>query len=218
MKVYKFRSLASELDYYRIKELIETGEFFYSKFFDLNDPMEGSFMSADRTVIDGIYSKKNEYRICSFSGVKGFNNPAMWGYYANGFCGIVIEVEVEKNSVRKINYIDSIDIINSTNQTEKLLLSKFKNWKHENELRSLVRTESQKHKVGRISKIYFGNPYGRALNQSKIFKESHKLMGYKSHANKLIQFLKHKPEIKMSFVYTGEKQIVIENTTPKVFR
>lgn len=41
-----------------------------------------------------VFTEKNAYRICSFSGEKALSNPAIWGYCANGFKGVAIEVEV----------------------------------------------------------------------------------------------------------------------------
>ena len=43
MKVYKFRKLTNESDLDRLKGILETGNFWCSNFWDLNDPMEGVF-------------------------------------------------------------------------------------------------------------------------------------------------------------------------------
>ena len=113
MILYKFRSLSSALDLDRAKQILETGHFWCSKFSELNDPMEGAFTILSDAVISdefkSVYKEKSRYKICSFSGQRGFENPAMWGYYANGFRGICIRVEVEDESkIAEIKYEDEI--------------------------------------------------------------------------------------------------------------
>jgi len=108
LKLYKFRSLGTELDVCRLKSLIETGHFWCSKIWDLNDPMEGVYRNSNFNTedIERIFSDKNNHLICSFSGEKGFKNPLLWGYYANGFKGAVIEIEVEKDNdyIKRMDY------------------------------------------------------------------------------------------------------------------
>lgn len=43
MKIYKFRPLTEELDYWRLKNILETKKFWCSNFWELNDPMEEIF-------------------------------------------------------------------------------------------------------------------------------------------------------------------------------
>jgi hypothetical protein len=51
-----------------------------------------------------ILGAKAHYKICSFSDEKAFSNPIMWGYYANGFRGVAVEIEVCGEEVNKIKY------------------------------------------------------------------------------------------------------------------
>ena len=90
MKLYKFRQLTSCRDLERIIEILETNKFHCAKFSEMNDPMEGVYIATVPSKIDKILTEKNEKRICSFSSKEGFENLAMWGYYANGFKGIPI--------------------------------------------------------------------------------------------------------------------------------
>lgn len=106
MKLYKFRPLAKEEDFQRAKSIIETGCFWCSRFSELNDPMEGVFCTANHKIIDDAYKQKVSYRICSFSAEAAFENPCMWGYYANGFKGIAIEIEVSDEAKKMIHEID----------------------------------------------------------------------------------------------------------------
>ncbi|MFA6756860.1 MAG: hypothetical protein WCR62_03875, partial [Sulfurospirillaceae bacterium] len=91
--VYKLMSLSSEKDLCRIIEIICTNKFHCSTFSEMNDPMEGVYTYEHKHLVEpDLPATKNKYKICSFSGLKGFENPAMWGYYANGFKGIAIEI------------------------------------------------------------------------------------------------------------------------------
>ena len=102
MKLYKFRPLANDRDRDYLKEILETRKFHCSKFQDLNDPMEGIYYAADRAnIIDLIFKAKARYKICSFSNEEAFSKPIMWGYYANGFRGVAVEIEVSEKEVKK---------------------------------------------------------------------------------------------------------------------
>ena len=143
MKFYKFRKLTSELDYYRLKEIIENNEFWCSNFWELNDPMEGVFKIDSKLAekISEIYEEKGQYKICSFSGKKAFENPIMWGYYADGFKGVAIEIDLSEEKLKKIKYSDSAMEFDSSSvlddNVEKILLNKNTAWEHEDEYRYL---------------------------------------------------------------------------------
>ena len=158
MKVYKFRQLIGGTDFCRLKEIIETRKFKCSKFQDLNDPMEGVFSILIKSeninynkkiqkIIDAVYSKKMKHKICSFSGEEGFKNPSMWGYYAGGFKGVAIEVEVSQNKLKEVKckdkdfWIDNEKISIDTEDNilvddiyvEEILTVKKRAWENENE-------------------------------------------------------------------------------------
>jgi hypothetical protein len=199
MKLYKFRPLANDIDFNRAQEILNTGRFYCSGFSELNDPMEGAFTifpndsELGRGIINAIYSDKNKYKICSFSASRAFKKPTMWGYYANGFRGIAIEIEVNKNDVRKIKYVDAIthveDIHDITRTTKEVLTTKLNPWKHEAEYRFLTESEGgdSKHKIGTITAIYFGHPYERAVNRERIYENSTALSGFENWKKKLIE-------------------------------
>jgi hypothetical protein len=183
VKLYKFRPLANDTDFDRAKAILETKHFWCSQFTELNDPMEGVFYI--RKENDHItYIRKNEYRLCSFSGSEAFKNPAMWGYYANGFKGVAIEIEVDKSNVKKIGYVK-----NSTNdnEIENILTSKLTPWEHEAEYRFLKESENNFHKIGEITGVYFGNPYGNVVNRGEIETKSKSLSKYKELKEELIK-------------------------------
>src|SRR3989344_8601879 len=166
--IYKFRPLATQDDFDRAKNILETGHFWCSKFSELNDPMEGAFHASTIKKIDEALEQKMHYKICSFSGEKAFEEPTLWGYYANGFRGIAIEVECEDTKVRKINYKENIKSINNTSIDE-ILTTKLDPWKKEEEYRFLVESDNNFHKIGKIKAVYFGDPYNRATNKSNIY-------------------------------------------------
>lgn len=205
VKLYKFRPLAEVKDFQRAKSIIETGRFWCSQFSELNDPMEGVFYIRNENV-DGIYNEKNKYRICSFSGKKAFGNPAMWGYYANGFEGMAIEIEVNKEDVKKIAYVDdspSLEGLTGNDKIEKILTSKLKPWKHEMEYRFLKIPEENEHlnehPIGKITAVYFGKPHSDIVNKWAVYKENEKLQCYQCFRNKLITIAQNKG-IKCFFV------------------
>ncbi|MDP3882764.1 MAG: hypothetical protein Q8Q48_01780 [Candidatus Staskawiczbacteria bacterium] len=199
MRIYKFRSLANETDYCRLRNILETGYFWCSKFFELNDPMEGVFSLSgendgiiDRGISD-IYSLKNEYKICAFSGREGFLNPAMWGYYTNGFKGVAIEIEIEENKVEKISYKENILEIFLHRNTDtpefdaivkNIFTKKLKAWEREDEYRYLIKSDNNYHKIGKMTAVYFGNPYGNLSNTPDIQKNE-KLVEYTNFRKKL---------------------------------
>ena len=86
VKLYKFRPLANNKDFRRLKSILKTRKFHCSKFTELNDPMEGVYNFSDYDnrpeAIGLILGAKASYKICSFSSEDAFTNPLMWGYFA----------------------------------------------------------------------------------------------------------------------------------------
>ena len=188
MKLYKFRALGTVEDFNRLKNIIETGHFWCSNFWDLNDPMEGvyknsSILSSD---INKIFSEKNKYKICSFTGQKGFNNTTLWGYYANGFKGVIIEIEIRNiNKINPINYVSKEIFQQNIEDVKLILLRKLDDWKSEDEFRFLIKSENNLHKIGKIIKVHFGTPYSGLTNTNKIFEKSKNLNRYNELKEKL---------------------------------
>lgn len=194
IKLYKFRPLANEEDYERLKGILETGKFWCSTFPELNDPMEGVFYGQKEDV-GVIYNEKNKYKICSFSYKEAFEDPAMWGYYANGFKGMAIKIEVNKSNVKIIDYVNEIPSLEDLpvdNKIVKILTTKSTPWTKEAEYRFLKKSEINFHKVGKITGVYFGNPYGDVANRREIETKSESLSEYIKFKEKLIKFAKVK--------------------------
>lgn len=192
MKVYKFRQLQSCKDLCRIKEIIKTGKFWCSNFSDLNDSMEGVYIAKNEDIVHKIFNQKNTYKICSFSGQKGFENPAMWGYYAGGFHGVAIEVEIDEHKIEKVKY--TCNTI-ASGDVKDILTSKLKCWEHEDEYRYLDNTKHNSVEIGETTKVYFGNPYVGLKNTEKIEQNNKNLTKYKGFREELKEFL-NLPELK----------------------
>lgn len=189
MKLYKFRQLTSCKDLERIIEILKTNKFHCAKFSEMNDPMEGVYFVIDTSKVDKILNEKNEKRICSFSSEEGFKNPAMWGYYANGFKGIVIELEVDNGIVEEVIYKNKLP---KTEDIKKFLTTKLKYWKHEAEYRFITKNNEDKCEIGKITKVYFGTPYEKLINSSEIISNSKQILEYKKYKEKLEEFLVEK--------------------------
>ncbi len=190
LKLYKFRALANCQDYKRIKGIIETGKFWCSPLWEQNDPMEGVYTYLKNETLSNsknIFTQKNKYKICSFSGDRALNDPRMWGYYANGLKGIAVEIEIDQKEVKKIDYdlnhwfadIKQADI-------EKIITSKLEQWAFEDEYRFLHEGESNCVQIGRITGVYFGNPYSRLENKKQIIESSSKNKIYQTIKDKII--------------------------------
>ena len=189
MKLYKFRKLITQEDFYRLKNIVETGCFWFSDFWELNDPMEGIFYAQDLIDIKKVFIQKINYKICSFSGEKGFNNPAMWGYYADGFCGVAIEIEIDEALIERVSYskiVYSVVLENDhEDEAKKVLVNKLDCWRHEDECRCLVKTDKNFNTVGEIRAIHFGSPYMNAENKNDFIGSCKRISNYHVFKNKL---------------------------------
>jgi hypothetical protein len=174
-KLYKFRSLGTCKDLERAQEILNTGNFWCSRFWELNDPMDGIYWfkagTLDNAFIQQLYVAKSSHALCSFSGEKAFGDPIMWGYYANGFKGIALEIEVDCNQtgITKMSYAS--EIVNITESVgagddavRRILTTKLCCWQHEHEYRYLHKGADGLQKIGTITAVYFGNPYKTTVN------------------------------------------------------
>ena len=212
MKLYKFRSLDNEKSYQYALDIIRNNMFYCAKFYEMNDPMEGVFFIYSQHPderISQIYTEKNKYRICCFSTEEGFKNPAMWGYYTNGFKGIAIKIMVDINKkdnsgdqlFHRMDYLDSFEdrpLNGSDNKaiTKQILTRKLSSWTHESEYRFLKYEENVTlnntdcYEIGKITAVYFGNPYGDLNNTDQIQNDTKCLKEYMEYSDKLLTEIK----------------------------
>lgn len=201
MKVYKFRSLGDCTAFERVEEILETGEFWCSPLWEQNDPMEGVYTSPDdddQTLMNFI--EKNKYKICCFSSRCALNNPLMWGYYANGFKGVAIEVTVPPNTLDEVEYVEEPPTLQGN--VKELLTKKLNRWQDESEHRYLTQSVEPKQKIGEITGLYFGDPYGNVTNKEQVVKTSLPLRRYRMYRDSLIQFAESN-----GYEHCGDKQI-----------
>lgn len=192
LKLVKFRSLANKKDLDRTINIITTGEFWCTKLWNMNDPMEGVYNTSNRDIIPKLFTEKNKYVICSFSDnsddnirKKPLQNPLLWGYYANGFKGIAIEIEVDESNVKKVDYISRTDIDNLIGEgsldediAREIMTKKLKCWNLEYEWRYLKASNEDSYKIGKIIRVYIGRPYITTENYKEIALNSNPLKNY----------------------------------------
>lgn len=151
--LYKYQKFDPN-DYQRmvwLRELLSTGNVHCSVYSAMNDPMEGVFeyMSMDNEdvhrAIEQIRYGKIDHKICCLT--RSYQHNLMWAYYADGHQGICVEVDdvlEPKNNYKRfdIKYSRQMPLIsNGTNVEDaiiKILTTKSKQWKHEQEVRYLV--------------------------------------------------------------------------------
>jgi hypothetical protein len=177
LKLIKFRPVATCEHMERVLDILKTGEFWCSRFWELNDPMEGVFLSDSSTfssvAVDAFFGKKASLVLCSFSSGAAISSPLMWGYYANGLRGVAIEITIDANcpELYKIEYAQSIPSVthgDGEDAVRKVLASKLKPWKHEYEQRWLFQGEPGACPIGRVEKVYIGQPHSHACNRRAL--------------------------------------------------
>lgn len=194
IKLVKFRPLLTCRDYKRAVDILQTKRFWCSKFSDLNDPMEGVFSYTKASFdFENMYNEKCKYQICSFSEKQALFNPLMWGYYANGFKGVAVEICADEESIKKVNYTSNIlDFSNGhIDDVKTLLTTKLKCWEHEAEYRFLYEYTDNDcnnyYEIGKITALYFGDPYGNVRNKTEVYNGSKILQKYSSFKGELIK-------------------------------
>lgn len=215
MKLYKFRSLANRAKFNWVKDILTTGCFWCSQFSELNDPMEGVFTTTRSgnvdKIIESIYGEKNKYKICSFSDERALASPLMWGYYANGFKGIAIEIEIDEENVKEIDYVRGIPNVNGFEDEAiitNLLTSKLTLWQHEGEYRFLTKSNGDEHKIGTINAVYFGNPFGNTRNSTAIYNDNSNLREYGKLREELVEVVQNSG-IKYRSVAIRDSKVVL---------
>lgn len=204
LTLYKFRPLGDCESFKRARDIITTGKFWCSPIWELNDPMEGVFTfyeGESQKVLDRIFSDKSRYRICSFSGKPALKDPKMWGYYGNGFRGIAVEIQVPAQKVREVKYCEGMENLLCTCERDRdsfvkrILTTKLKLWSHENEYRYLDKEDGNSgccREIGRITSVYFGEPYWNTENARQIRESSQALQDYYMYREQLKQIAEKK--------------------------
>ena len=153
---FKYKSLKGDSFKYFVKMLVES-KMYAAKFSELNDPMEGAYMSDKE--IEGYFNKKENERIISLIKKKGQEMPCnmlMWSHYSDEHKGCCIEFHFlnkeDEKATLPVNYVDKIKA-EEVNSIETILRRKFIDWKYEQEVRHI---SSGKYVPIVIDKIYLG--------------------------------------------------------------
>ena len=151
---YKYKSIRDLIDLDRILDIINNKRIYMPSFDELNDPFESYLVNFDLSYtgssitsaagerpafIDEIFKP---YGILSLT--DNCKNQVMWASYSNMYKGICLGFE-NLPKVKPIKYIEknhSIPTLDSENKIkdkdiEKILMSKYNNWKYEQEYRLL---------------------------------------------------------------------------------
>lgn len=196
----KFKALDDySLD--RIKKIITNKRIRCSNLWRLNDAMEGVYQLSinDLHKLDDIYTKKDQYFICSFTHPDSLESPLFWGYYANGFKGIAIEIKLnneDKKYFKKVKYVDRSPILKNSSNTSnsdeiiEIITTKLKFWENENEYRYIIEENTSKdvYYDVHIKRIIIGCPYRNTANYNRITENSTDLTDYHKCRNELEEF------------------------------
>lgn len=131
---YKFRGLQNIK---RFIDIILNERLYAARYDELNDPMEGVYLTnpRNRNIIRLLRKEKYKTRVCSLS--KGYRHTLLWSHYADSHTGCCIEVSAvnEREVPTTVRYIDHIPVENDVQEGKNLLAHKSTVWKYENEVR-----------------------------------------------------------------------------------
>lgn len=175
MTLYKYKDF-EHFEFFM--DLLIKKRLYGATFQELNDPMEGYFISEnfDESEWETMRETKKKVRICSLS--KTYDNALMWAHYAGEHKGCCIEVEIPDSTWRclEVRYQTTMPKltsgINPDEAIETIFGVKSDYWSYEQEVRyvKIVQTtnEGKPYKADlpiRIKKIYLGI---RASNKDSI--------------------------------------------------
>lgn len=173
MKLYKMRSLEN-LEF--VLDIILNERLHCAPFADLNDPLEGVYLSVahlppvllqrkgtvrvSRENSSQLHEHEKFSRICSLS--KSFKDIRMWSHYGDGHRGIAIEIDFSgyEVDVYPIRYLQELkqygNTVIETPFADDVLSQKTIHWLHEEEFR-VLQPDKYYDVKNRISAIYLGS-------------------------------------------------------------
>ena len=175
MTLYKYKGF-EHFEFFM--DLLIKKRLYGATFQELNDPMEGYFISEnfDESEWETMRETKKKVRICSLS--KTYDNALMWAHYAKEHKGYCIELEVPDSTWKclEVRYQTTMPKltsgINPDEAIDKIFGVKSDYWSYEQEVRyvKIVQTtnEGKPYKANlpiRFKKIYLGI---RASNKDSI--------------------------------------------------
>lgn len=176
MKVYRFRS--DQNPEYTVDILLNR-RLYCAHWRDLNDPMEGTCSTLvineehkRQQARQAIYNEKVKLRICSLSTT--YKKHTMWAYYANGFKGLAIELEIDEKKLHRVDYASGARIQewadgSSPNKIARdILTKKHSDWKDEHEFRLLHDAQYFQLAPGSIRGIILGSRIEKSFEQEML--------------------------------------------------
>lgn len=171
MKLYKYKSLPyrkdklskeeqKQIEY--CKDILLNNRLFMAPRESLNDPFEGMAYPIHLGICGAgswgalglphpiVMDYMNRYRVLSLSSDP--KSPVMWAHYANNYCGVCFEFEMDilPKKIQRVSYIEhQNDIIFDPNEEtfykaiESSLLCKSQNWAYEKEYRVISKTDEE---------------------------------------------------------------------------
>ena len=168
-RLYKYRTLDSWKDYIRLSDIIQNQQLWMSDPVFFNDPHE----IRTQELGDGKWFDLS----CSTEG----EQDTMWGYYSNGYTGVVIEFEYDTDSeddmrLYKIRYYSEEDNPSGGFAFEHYrpissgCIYKAKQWNHENEYRIVKKARVGDGENGcpcpvKVTGVIFGHKTGAGKNE-----------------------------------------------------
>jgi hypothetical protein len=143
MRVYDFLSTKWALDD------IANRRVKISEIHQLNDPFDLWCVSqSDERIRKPLLEFKSEmgkrFGLICFS--KQWSNPLLWSHYADRHRGMCLGFEVDDRGLRPVDYVsDRPDLENPPTEESinRLLFTKFEDWRHEEELRNWFRLDER---------------------------------------------------------------------------
>lgn len=135
-----------------------------SRYQDLNDPFELLAADLSDKTVRGQLRKikkkiEDEQGIICFSTT--WNNPLLWGHYADKHRGIALGFDIPKSMLQKVEYEKDLSKItlekcSDENYIKELSLTKFEHWSYEDEYRLHINLNLENEDSGLYFK-YFSN-------------------------------------------------------------
>lgn len=158
--LYKYGNLDNPQ---RFLDSLMNNRLYAGMFSEMNDPMEGAFVSKDRLTFEEymrVVDEKKQNRFCSLTTSPFLH--LMWAYYAKGHEGYCIEIDMSESefledNICKIEYDKELPCFEEGNgySIRNILTHKYTDWAHEDEWRYFV-YNSNFWKNVKITKVYFG--------------------------------------------------------------
>ncbi len=134
-----------------------------ARFSDLNDPFE--LLGVDRSNVKNRHAlRKKTGKINDETGLlcfsKSWSNPVLWGHYGERHAGICMGFDVFEDHLHEVEYEESLgqvkrdsktgELVLTTKDIDRIMRTKFKDWKYEQEMRFFVKLSRLQDEAGKF--------------------------------------------------------------------